>query len=75
VPPELAALPPEVRQGIMGQAKKIQAETDAAKLEQALAQVQQQAGAVPPEFKPALDYLQKAVEGRLAELKAAGGAK
>jgi predicted Zn-dependent peptidase len=75
VPPELAALPPEVRQGIMGQARKIQAETDAAKLEQALAQVQQQAGAVPPEFKPAIDYLQKTIEGRLAELKAAGGAK
>ena len=75
VPPELAALPPEVRTGIMGQAKKIQAETDPARLEQALAQIQQQAGAVPPEFKPALDYLQKAVEGRLAELKAAGGAK
>jgi predicted Zn-dependent peptidase len=75
VPPELAALPPEVRQGIMGQAKKIQAETDAAKLEQALAQVQAQAGAVPPEFKPAVDYLQKTIEGRLAELKAAGGAK
>ena len=75
VPPELASLPPEVRQGIMGQAKKIQAETDTAKLEQALAQVQQQAGAVPPEFKPAVDYLQKTIEGRLAELKAAGGVK
>jgi len=73
IPPELAGLPPEVQQGIMGQVKKVKAETDAARLEQALAQVQQQAGQVPPEFKRALEYVQQAIEGRLAELKAAGG--
>ncbi len=75
VPPELEALPPEVRQGIMSQAKKVEAETDTEKLEQALAQVQQQAGTVPPEFQGAVQYLQKTIEGRLAELKAVGGAQ
>lgn len=75
VPPELESLPPEVRQGILAQAKKVQAETDVAKLEQALAQVREQAASVPPEFQGAVQYLQQTIEDRLAELKAAGGAK
>jgi len=74
VPPELAALPPEMRAGILAQIKQIQAVTDAAQIEQLLGAIQEHAEQVPPELKPAIAVVIKAAQARLDELKA-GAAK
>jgi predicted Zn-dependent peptidase len=70
VPPELAALPPEMRAGIQAQIKQIQAVTEPAQLEQLLAAIQEHAEQVPPELKPAIGVVIKAAQARLDELKA-----
>jgi predicted Zn-dependent peptidase len=70
-PPELAGLPPEVRRGVTAQLGQIRAATDPAALEQLLAGLAAQRGAVPPEILPALDLLERAARERLAELQAA----
>jgi hypothetical protein len=71
VPPELADLPPQVRQGVMAQIKQIQAIEDKAQLEGAISAIEQQAAQVPPEMKPAVDAILKAAKDRLATLAAA----
>ena len=70
VPPELAGLSPQMQQGVMAQLRQIGQATDAQKLADALVQMSQQEAAVPPEMKPVLAVLQKAVRERLEELQA-----
>jgi len=73
VDPAVAALSPAaqtmVRQGL----KQIEAETDAEKLRQGMAQMKAMATQAPPEFKPGIDMLLKKAEERLAALE--GGKK
>ncbi len=67
--PELAALPAEAqaiaRQGL----QQIQAETDAERLRQGLAQLEQGMGGAPPEIKPALELMLKRGQEKLAALE------
>jgi predicted Zn-dependent peptidase len=66
--PEIAKLSPQaqamVRQGL----KQIEAETDAANLQQGIAQMQQMSAQVPPEMKPAVEFLLKRAQERLSAL-------
>jgi predicted Zn-dependent peptidase len=71
VPPEIAALPAEMRQRVLAQVRQVRQVTDAKMLEEGLAQLAQQKGAVPPEVKPALEAIEKAMQARLEELRAA----
>ena len=68
--PEIAALPAQaqamVRQGL----KQIEAESDPDKLRQCMDQMRTMSGQAPPELKPALDFLMKKAEARLAALSA-----
>ncbi|MEZ5314139.1 MAG: pitrilysin family protein [Thermoanaerobaculia bacterium] len=73
VPPELAGLPDQVRNGVMAQLRQIRTVEDPAQLEQLLGMVEQQMDAVPPEMKGAIDLLGKAARARLDELSAAAG--
>ena len=51
------------------QIARIQAETDAAKLREGIAQMQQAQGQVPPEMKPAFDLILKRAQERLSVLE------
>jgi predicted Zn-dependent peptidase len=68
VDPELAALPEQARAMARQGLEQIQAETDEARLRELIAQLQQAAGQAPDEVKPALAYLSKKAEARLAAL-------
>ena len=48
--------------------KEIEDETDVARLQEGIAQMQQMAGQAPPEMKPALDMLLKRAQERLTAL-------
>ncbi len=52
------------RQGL----KQIEGETDAASLQQGIAQLQQMSAQVPPEMKPAVELLLKRAQERLSAL-------
>ena len=71
--PELAAMPAQVRQRVKQQISFIQKETDVQKLQQVLAQMQQMAGQLPPESKPAIEYLIKKTQARIDELSTSEG--
>ncbi len=71
--PELAAMPPQVQQMIKAQLNQIQAETDSSKLEAGLAQTQQMLSQVPPQMKPAVEYLARKIQERIDELKSSEG--
>ncbi len=73
VPPELADLPAETQQGLMAQAKRINAKTDVAELEKGLELIGQQKSQAPPMFQKALAYMEKLIADRIAALK--GGAQ
>ena len=78
IPAELAGLPPEMQQQVLSQLRQIRQIEDPAMLEQLLAGVEQQAGQVPPEVKPALDAIVKAAREQLEKLKSrssAGGGR
>jgi predicted Zn-dependent peptidase len=66
--PEIAKLSPQAqamaRQGL----KQIEAATDAASLQQGIAQMQQMSAQVPPEMKPAVEFLLKRAQERLSAL-------
>ena len=66
--PEIAKLSPQAqamaRQGL----KQIEGETDAASLQQGIAQLQQMSAQVPPEMKPAVELLLKRAQERLSAL-------
>jgi len=68
-PAELEALPPEMRTALMSQAEAIAAIEDPAQLEAVLQQVEAQAGQVPDEMRPALEWMRSVIEERLAELR------
>ena len=72
-PAELEALPPEMRTALMSQAEAIAAIEDPAQLEAVLQQVDAQAGQVPEEMRPALEWMRSVIEDRLAELREADG--
>jgi predicted Zn-dependent peptidase len=70
LPPEVAKLPPQAQQMVIAQLRKVRETTDADKLQQAVAQMEKQAGQVPAEMKPAFDLILETARKRLAELKA-----
>jgi|CXWL01.1.fsa_nt_gi predicted Zn-dependent peptidase len=70
VPSELAALPPEVQQGVKAQLGQIAAAKDAGKLEQFLAGLGQQKSQAPAEYQPVIEILERAARARLTELAA-----
>jgi len=67
--PELAALPAQAQAMVKQSLARIEAETDAAKLREGLAQMQQAASQAPPEMKPAIDLIVKRAQERLAALE------
>lgn len=71
--PELAALPAQMKPMIKQQVAAIAKETDRAKLEQALARTQQMADQVPPQAKPAVQYIIKKIQERIDQLSASEG--
>ncbi len=70
--PELAALPSELKGMVKQQLAQIEKMKDAEKLGMAIAQMQQMAAKVPPQMKPAFDFLLKKMEQRLAQLQGEG---
>ena len=67
---ELAALPPQV-QGMVKQAvAEISTSTDTAELAMTMQQMQAQMAQAPEPFRPAIKYLMKKIEERIAELEA-----
>lgn len=68
--PALSGLPPEVRASLQQQIAQIEGSTDLERLQQALAQTQQMAGQAPEEFRPALEYVQRKIQERIAALEA-----
>ena len=71
-PEELESLPPEMRTALISQAEAIGAIEEPAQLEAILEQVAAQAGQVPEEMRPALDWMRGVIEERLAELSEGG---
>jgi predicted Zn-dependent peptidase len=67
--PELAALPASAQAMARQQIARIQAETDAAKLREGLAQMEEAKAQVPAEMKPVFDLLLKRAQERLAALE------
>ncbi len=72
VPPELAELPEQMRQGVSAQLQQIRSSTDGEQLRQGLTQMSEQAAQVPPQMKKAFDLILKTIEQRLAELDSGG---
>ena len=70
--PELAALPGPMQGMARQAAKKISEETDAPKLKQAIADMDAQAAQMPPQMAPAIAYIKKKMEARVAELEKSG---
>src|SRR5690606_32164489 len=70
VPEELSALPPEQQQQFLAQLRQIRGASDAGQLEAALAGLEQQKDAVPPEFAAPLDLMVRTIRERIAELRA-----
>jgi predicted Zn-dependent peptidase len=66
--PEIAALPAQFKGMIKQQLAQIQSATDRAKLEQILTQLRGMAGRVPPQMKPAMDYVLKKAQEHLDSL-------
>jgi len=66
--PEIAKLPPQAQAMVRQASKQIEGETDAAKLQQMVAQMQQMGAQVPPETKPAFDLVLKRAGERLQAL-------
>ena len=71
VPAELAALPPQVQQQVMGQIRQIRKSEDAAGLAQHLEQMGAQKAQVPPEFQKVIEVLEREIRARLDALAAA----
>jgi len=69
-PAELAGLPAAAQTAILGQLKQLRQIEDPAALEQAIASLEQQKSAAPPEYGGAIDLLVRTARERLAELQA-----
>ncbi|MBL0926505.1 MAG: insulinase family protein [Phycisphaerales bacterium] len=74
--PELAKLGetmgPMVKQGIKRQLAQLAKETDAGKLRQGLAQMEERKAQAPAQMQPVLEYMAKKVQERIAELEKSG---
>jgi predicted Zn-dependent peptidase len=70
----LAELPEQVRPMIKQSLQRLGAETDAAKLKDAVAKMEAQSAQVPPEMKKGFDLLVSRAKERLAELETAAKA-
>jgi predicted Zn-dependent peptidase len=68
---EVAALPPPAQPMVRQALKQLEAVDDPAQVEQMIGQMQQAAGQVPPEMKPAIDLILKRAGERLEALTAA----
>lgn len=66
-----AKMPGPMKSGMKRQLDEIAKETDAAKLKEALGQVEQVKGQVPEQMKPVFEYMVKKVQDRIAELEKA----
>jgi predicted Zn-dependent peptidase len=66
--PEVAKLPPQAQAMVRQATKQIEGETDAAKLQEMVAQMQQMGAQVPAEMKPAFDLILKRAGERLQAL-------
>jgi hypothetical protein len=64
-----------MRQHVLAQLRQLREVTDPQMLESGLAQLAQQKGAAPPEVRPAIEVIEKAMQQRLAELRAAAEKK
>ncbi len=74
VDPEIAALPAEARKMVQEALPRIMAAKDPAQLEAMLSRMDQMASMVPPEAKPAIEYMKVKITKRIEELKAGGPA-
>lgn len=70
VDPELAALDPQAQAIVRQQLSRLAQETDLERLRMVAAQMASQAQGAPPEFKPAVEFLLRKVNERIAELEA-----
>ena len=68
--PEIAKLPPQAQTMVRQATKQFEGETDAAKLQEMVGQMQQMAAQVPAEMKPAFDLILKRAGERLQALSA-----
>jgi hypothetical protein len=66
--PEIAKLPAQAQAMVRQVTKQIEGETDAAKLQEMVAQMQQMGSQGPPEMKPAFDIILKRAGERLQAL-------
>jgi predicted Zn-dependent peptidase len=71
--PALASLPPQAKAMVKQALTQIEQAEDPAKLQEMLARMAQMEAQVPPEMKPAIDYIKGKVEERLSALSDAGG--
>lgn len=70
VDPELAALPAEAQGMVKAQLGRLEQVKDPAQLKAIIGQMEGQAGQVPAEAKPVIEYMLKKVRERLAKLEA-----
>jgi predicted Zn-dependent peptidase len=68
--PEIAKLPPQAQAMVRQATTQIEGETDAAKLQEMVGQMQQMAAQVPAEMKPAFDLILKRAGEKLQALSA-----
>jgi predicted Zn-dependent peptidase len=71
--PVLSGLPPQMKAMVVQQLAQVEKETDVAKLQQALDQMQQAVGRVPAEMKPAFDLLARKIQERMDTLTSQKG--
>ncbi len=71
VPAELADLPAQLQQQVMGQVRQVRGIEDPAQLEEMLGQLATQRSQVPPELAKIIDLLEREARQRLDELQAA----
>jgi predicted Zn-dependent peptidase len=71
--PDIAALPERMRGMVKQQLAEFEKEKDPARLQEALARLEQMAGQAPPEFRPAVDLLKKRLLELIDELSAPEG--
>lgn len=76
VPPELAALPPEMQQAVQAQIKQLRQIEDPAQIQMILQQMETrraQMGEMPPEMQKVGELMENVLRQRLEELQAAEG--
>jgi predicted Zn-dependent peptidase len=66
--PALAGLPPQAKGMVKQFVGRLEATTDAAQIQQMLSRLDAMSGQMPPEMKPALDYMRAKAQARLDQL-------